>query len=121
MVTEFGKLLRIIRINSGDSSKEMARKLSLSSSYLSAIENGKRNIPADIERRLCNAYTLSDMDREKIRKGMMTSSESLKINLTEFGEKKQRLIFAIIQDGVSEETIDRLCDLVFKKNISENE
>ncbi len=30
MLTEFGKLLRIIRINSGDSSREMARKLGFS-------------------------------------------------------------------------------------------
>lgn len=47
MLTEFGKLLRIIRINSGDTSKDMAKKLNLSPSYLSAIESGKRNIPAD--------------------------------------------------------------------------
>ena len=49
MLTEFGKLLRIIRINSGDTSKDMAKKLNLSPSYLSAIESGKRNIPLDIE------------------------------------------------------------------------
>lgn len=39
MLTEFGKLLRIIRINSGDTSKDMAKKLNLSPSYLSAIES----------------------------------------------------------------------------------
>lgn len=39
MLTEFGKILRIIRINSGDSSRAMAKKLNLSPSYLSAIEN----------------------------------------------------------------------------------
>ena len=30
MITEFGKLLRIIRINSGDSAKDMAQKLNMS-------------------------------------------------------------------------------------------
>ena len=29
MLTEFGKLLRIIRINSGDTSKDMAKKLNM--------------------------------------------------------------------------------------------
>lgn len=115
MVTEFGKLLRIIRINSGDSSKEMAEKLNLSPSYLSAIENGKRNIPIGLERCLCEQYPLSDSDKEKLRRAMMDSSEIIKINLTEFGEKKQRLILAITQDDFSDEAVDKLYDLVFEK------
>lgn len=45
MITEFGKLLRIIRINTGDSARTMAEKFGMSPSYLSTIENGKR-IPA---------------------------------------------------------------------------
>lgn len=92
MLTEFGKILRIIRINSGDSSRAMAKKLNLSPSYLSAIENGKRNIPSDIEKLLCDAYPLSSTDVTKIRKTIVGSCTSIKINLTEFAEKKKRLI-----------------------------
>ena len=62
MITEFGKLLRIIRVNSGDSAKDMAIKLNMSPSYLSTIENGKRNIPPDMEQLLISAYNLSDRD-----------------------------------------------------------
>ena len=40
MITEFGKLLRIIRINTGDSARTMAEKFGMSPSYLSTIENG---------------------------------------------------------------------------------
>ena len=71
MITEFGKLLRIIRINSGDSAKEMAKKLNMSPSYLSTIENGKRNIPPDMEELLIHAYKLSDKDKAKLRKAMV--------------------------------------------------
>ena len=46
---------------------------------------------------------------------MMDSSEVIKINLTEFGEKKQRLILAITQDDFSDEAVDKLYNLVFKK------
>lgn len=112
MLTEFGKLLRIIRINSGDSSKEMAKKLHLSPSYLSAIENGKRNIPIDMEKQLNGAYPLSDTDREKIHKAMFSSSEMIKINLTDFAEKKQKLIFAITRDDISDDTIDKMFNLI---------
>ena len=44
MVTQLGKILRIIRVNTGDSMRTMAGKLGVSVSYLSAIENGKRNV-----------------------------------------------------------------------------
>ena len=109
MLTEFGKILRIIRINSGDSSRAMAKKLNLS-----AIENGKRNIPSDIEKLLCDAYPLSSTDVTKIRKTIVGSCTSIKINLTEFAEKKKRLIFAISRDDIANETLDRIEDLIFR-------
>ena len=45
MITEFGKALRKLRIDRGETLKIMADNLEMTSSYLSAIECGKRNIP----------------------------------------------------------------------------
>lgn len=114
MLTEFGKLLRIIRINSGDTSRDMAKKLGLSASYLSAIEGGKRNIPTDMEKMLSISYPLSKIDIEKLRSAMLSSSDSVKINLTDFAEKKQRVIMAIAQDDISDNVLDEISDLIFK-------
>ena len=114
MLTEFGKLLRIIRINSGDSSREMARKLGFSPSYLSAIESGKRNIPTDMEKLLSKSYPLSQIDLEKLRTAMFASSDTVKINLTDFAEKKQRVIMAIAQDDISDNGLDEISDLIFR-------
>lgn len=114
MLTEFGKLLRIIRINSGDSSREMARKLGFSPSYLSAIESGKRNIPTDMEKLLSKSYPLSQIDLEKLRTAMFASSGTVKINLTDFAEKKQRVIMAIAQDDISDNVLDEISDLIFR-------
>lgn len=41
MLTEFGKVMRIIRINTGDSMRDMAAKIGMSATYLSAIETGE--------------------------------------------------------------------------------
>ena len=114
MLTEFGKLLVIIRINSGDTSRDMAKKLGLSASYLSAIEGGKRNIPTDMEKMLSKSYPLSKIDIEKLRSAMLSSSDSVKINLTDFAEKKQRVIMAIAQDDISDNVLDEISDLIFK-------
>ena len=115
MLTEFGKLLRIIRINSGDSAKDMAAKLNMSPSYLSTIENGKRNIPPDMEKLLISAYNLSDRDKDKVRKAMVNSSESVKIDLTDLAEKKKHVIFEVTKGDIDEDTLDLLCKIIHDK------
>jgi len=120
MITEFGKLLRIIRINSGDSAKDMAEKLNMSPSYLSTIENGKRNIPPDMEELLAGAYNLSDTDKEKLRRAMVNSSDTVKINLTELAEKKKQMIYEITKGDLDEENIDMLCKIMQEKKVKGN-
>ena len=115
MVTKFGKLLRIIRINSGDSAREMAAKLNMSPSYLSTIENGKRNIPPDMESLLISAYNLSEDDKKKLREAMVESSESVKINLTDLAEKKRQVIFEVTSGDLDDDTIEQLCNIINKK------
>lgn len=115
MITEFGKLLRIIRINSGDSAKDMAQKLNMSPSYLSTIENGKRNIPPDMEELLIKAYNLSDKDKTKLRKAMVDSSDTVKIDLTDLAEKKKQMIYEITKGDLDEATIDQLCEIINAK------
>lgn len=115
MITEFGKLLRIIRVNSGDSAKEMAAKLNMSPSYLSTIENGKRNIPPDMEELLIRAYTLSEKDKAKLRKAMVDSSDTVKIDLTDLAEKKKQMIYEITRGDLDEATIDQLCKIINQK------
>ena len=120
MITEFGKLLRIIRINSGDSARDMAKKLNMSPSYLSTIENGKRNIPPDMEQLLISAYDLSDKDKEKLKKAMIESSDIVKIDLTDLAEKKKQMIFEITDGNLDEDTIDLLCKIISDKKSEGN-
>lgn len=112
MLTEFGKILRIIRINSGDSARDMAAKLNMSPSYLSTIENGKRNIPPDMEDLLISAYNLSDKDKEKIRKAMLKCSETVKIDLTDLAEKKKQMIYEITKGNLDDDTIELIHNII---------
>ena len=91
MITELGRLLRIIRVNSGDSTHEMAKKLHISTSLLIAIENGRRKTPVDIEERLCSVYNLLESDKKKIRDAIASGEEKqTKPNLTDFGKKNTK-------------------------------
>ncbi|MCQ2770477.1 MAG: helix-turn-helix domain-containing protein [Clostridia bacterium] len=115
-MTEFGRYLRIIRINIGDSARDMAKKLMLSPSYLSAIENGKRNIPIDFEKQLIEAYNLSEKDKENLRRAILNSSDTIRINLTEYAEKKQRLLMAIVGDEIGADAIDKMVGMLDEEN-----
>lgn len=115
MVTQLGKILRIIRINTGDSMRTMANKLNLSVSYLSAIENGKRNVPADFAERISSKYTLSDKDKENLSDAISQTASRIKMDITELSEKQRKLIYALSKNQIDEETIDRLCEIVDKK------
>ena len=52
MITSLGKQLRMVRLNSGDLLKDMAKKLEITPAYLSSIENGKRTPPQNIANRV---------------------------------------------------------------------
>ena len=109
-------LLLILRnAENGINVDEMAQKLNMSASYLSTIENGKRNIPPDMEDLLIRAYNLSDKDKEKLRKAMVDSSDTVKIDLTDLAEKKKRMIYEITKGDLDEATIDQLCKIISDK------
>src|SRR6185312_3749392 len=59
MRTDFSKFCRKLRIDNDELAKDMARKLGVTPSYLSAIENGKRTIPADWAEEIAKLYKLT--------------------------------------------------------------
>ena len=115
MLTEFGKVMRIIRINTGDSMRDMAAKIGMSATYLSAIETGKRNIPANMEELLFSHYNFSEKDKKKIKDSIEKSASHVKIDLTEMADKKKKLIYSISKGDFDEETLDKLCEIIKNK------
>lgn len=59
-VTDFGKVLRKLRIDHSEILGDMAKKLEISPAYLSAIENNGRVIPDDLIAKLAQKYNLND-------------------------------------------------------------
>jgi len=61
-------ILKIIRAYNSENLKDMASKLKISISYLSLIENGKRNTPKWFLERLNRNYILEDEIKQKLAK-----------------------------------------------------
>ena len=95
MATVFGKELRKLRIDYDETIYQMAKKLDMSISYLSAIESGSRNVPGDLVDKLIEKYNLDSERSCTMKKAEAESAKELNINLKGISPEQRRLIFAL--------------------------
>ena len=116
MVNELGKELAIIRIKTGDSLRTMASKLGISAAYLSSIENGKRNVPDEFDKLIFGAYSLNEREMKIIKDSIYNSKEKHTVDLTTIDDKKRKVLLALTEENLHEDTIDKLCALISEDN-----
>lgn len=92
-INEFGKFMRILRIKKEILMKDTANVLEVKTPFLSAVENGKKKIPADWYKKICDAYDLTDSEKIELKKAIEESSNQIKINLVNCDEHKKNLAF----------------------------
>ncbi|MCI8493999.1 helix-turn-helix transcriptional regulator [Anaerotruncus sp.] len=117
MLTEFGKLLRKIRIDRHELLKEMADQLKVSSSYLSAVETGKRRIPKDWVKQISKIYGLSDAEQRILTQAANDTVYEVRISLQNAStiKKDAVLSFAKALDGLSDEELTKIMSTMKKK------
>lgn len=110
MLTALGKELRIIRLNNNEILKDMASKLNITSAYLSAIENGKREPTKKFMETLFDAYDLSTEEKERLNNAYFITIDSVNINLSNQSKahKDLSLVFARKFDGLTDDQIKKL-------------
>lgn len=114
MVTPFGKQLRKIRIDRSEILKDMADRLEVSPAFLSAVENGKRNVPHNWISVLSLAYNLSGEEMASLQTLAEESSTFVKMNLSEATDNKRQaaLVFAREFETMSDETVSQFLKLI---------
>lgn len=58
-LTDLGRFLRKLRIDRGELLRDMAAKLGVAISFLSSVENGKKNMPSEWGAKIASLYKLS--------------------------------------------------------------
>lgn len=116
MKTEFGKILRKIRVDHDEVLRDMAVKLGKSSSYLSAIELGKRSVPATMIKDLQCCYSLNEKDVKQLKDAIERDKRSIEIELKETPRNKRELalLFARKFESLDKKTTDNIFDLLNK-------
>lgn len=113
MLTNFGKALRKIRIDHDELLKDMAGNLDVTVAYLSAVENGKRDVPDGWVGIISDKYGLSDQEEVELQKYAYENKDAIKIDLNNANseEKELALAFARSFKTLTEEEMQKLYDI----------
>lgn len=112
MATKFGKFCRKLRIDRGELLYDMAKKLQVSSSFLSKVENGKKKPPLEWEKVIIHKYGLQGNEQETFREAFYDAVNSDYINISgmKAADKELMLSFARKFDSLDKTAIRMLLD-----------
>ena len=95
--TKFGELVRIIRIRHHEVMGDMAKKLGLKLPFLSAIESGKKNVPAELITKIVECYHLSTEEEQELIEAAEESRTQYKISTIGAGISQRRAAMQFAQ------------------------
>ncbi len=91
MLTSLGRFLRKLRIDRGEILKDMADKLNVSASFLSAVENGKKRMPANWNIQICHLYKLNEVQRNEFTSVIAETEKMIEIDFSNASAKNKEL------------------------------
>lgn len=98
MLSNYGKVLRKIRIDKGLTMAQMAKAIGITSAYLSTIERGKRNIPKSLTQDIIGHYELSNEQVAELRKAEYLSMDSVEIDISAVSLHKKTLVLSLAKN-----------------------
>ncbi|MFV5215108.1 helix-turn-helix domain-containing protein [Azonexus caeni] len=92
MLTELGKVLRKLRIDLGETLVQMAEQLDMSATMLSAIETGKKKVPAGFINRLTMVYPKLTGQRASLESLANLANGEAKVSLDDASTEDAELV-----------------------------
>lgn len=114
MVTALGKFLRKLRLDNDELLFDMARKIDVPTSTLSAIETGRRRPSKGLAERLVKAYQLTEEQMQQLHACISEANDwTIRIDASSFSPKDQSTAVAFARrfsdlDGADKEAIWRI-------------
>ena len=120
--TSFGEFVRILRIKNHEVMGDLAKVLDVKVPFLSAVENGKKNVPPNWTDKLINHYNLSSEEQSALLQAIDESKTQCKISMEKAGirQRKAALQFARSFDEMDDETALKILELLSKKEKSKD-
>lgn len=120
--TSFGEFVRILRIKRHEVMGDMAKMLEVKIPFLSAVENGKKNVPADWIDKIANHYGLTIKEKDELKKAVDESRTQYKIAIKDSGINQRRaaMQFARSFDELDDDTAIKILKLLKDKEDRNN-
>ena len=115
--TTFGEFVRILRIKHHEVMGDMAKVLNTSLPFMSAVENGKKNVPTEWVEKIVEHYNLSETERKEMLDAIEESKTQYKVIVGNAGinQRKAALRFARSFDEMDDDTALKILELLSKK------
>ncbi|MCM1194378.1 MAG: helix-turn-helix domain-containing protein [Firmicutes bacterium] len=91
MTTAVGRFLRKLRIDNNEILADMASALSVSPAFLSAVENGKKRVPAGWSIKICDLYHLNKQQALELDKAIAETEQSCEMNLSDVAQQNREI------------------------------
>ena len=96
MISKFGLCIRKIRSEKKDSLRQMAQKLNISATFLSAMEVGRKLVPVEYIEKIKEIYNLTNEQEKELENSIYETNNRVQIELSLMNEaqKDVSLLFA---------------------------
>lgn len=117
MLTNLGKFLRKLRIDHGEILKDMADKLNVTVSFLSAVENGKKRMPSGWNEQICNLYSLTEQQKADFTTAVAETAEAIEMNLAPASINRRELAvsFARSFNSLDDDQAEEIRNILFRR------
>ena len=115
--TKFGEMLRVLRIQNHEVMGDLAKVLGVSTSFLSAVECGKKNVPESWISIIGKHYNLNRREKAELIEAAELSKTSMKINLADEDNYRRELALQFQRsfNDLDEETARHIIELLNNK------
>ena len=112
--TSFGEFMRLLRVKNHEVMGDVAKMLGVKVPFLSAVENGKKNVPTEWIDKIVNYYNLNEDEQSDLKEAIEESKTQYKIIANDSGvnQRKAALQFARSFDEMDDETAIRILNLL---------
>jgi transcriptional regulator with XRE-family HTH domain len=117
MYTKFGEYVRILRVKNHEVMGDMAKLLGTTTPFLSAVENGRKNVPKEWAEIISNHYNLSTADRNELENAIEESRIQTKIDMKDSSQMQRKVAvqFARSFEDIDDETAQKILALLRNK------
>ncbi|MGN1317353.1 MAG: XRE family transcriptional regulator [Acutalibacteraceae bacterium] len=116
--TKFGEFMRILRVKNHEVMGDTAKLFNVKLPFVSAVENGKRNVPEEWIPTLIEHYNLSASEQTELKDAVEHSKTQVKIHLTGANvvQRRAAIQFQHSFENLDENTASAIIELLNKED-----